>query len=212
MKKMRLTMSEQSESNGFSLIEFLVAASIALIIGFVIILFAKNIISLNSSSQASMTAMLEGRKILSVMVAELRSTIPSALGSYPIEAASTSSIIFFADVNSDDVADRVRYFLDVPTLSVKRGVILAAGEPPAYNGVETFSTLITSVANGTSTPLFDYYDGNYTGASSPLSIPVNIPVIRLVKITVRIEKDPNRVPNSTTLTSQAALRNLKDNL
>jgi len=200
------------KNTGFSIIEFIFAVVIASIIGFVITTFAKDILSLNSSAQSSMTAMLEGRKILSVMVTELRSTIPSALGSYPIESVATSTVVFFADVNSDDVADRVRYFLDPVTLSVKRGVILASGSPPAYTEQESFSTLITDISNGASTPLFDYYDGNYTGSSLPLSMPVNILDVRLVKITIKIERDPNRAPELTILTSQAALRNLKDNI
>jgi len=200
------------KNTGFSIIEFIFAVVIASIIGFVITTFAKDILSLNSSAQSSMTAMLEGRKILSVMVTELRSTIPSALGSYPIESVATSTVVFFADVNSDDVADRVRYFLDPVTLSVKRGVILASGSPPAYTEQESFSTLITDISNGASTPLFDYYDGNYTESSLPLSMPVNILDVRLVKITIKIERDPNRAPELTTLTSQAALRNLKDNI
>ena len=119
---------------------------------------------------------------------------------------------YIAFQDSDDVADRVRYFLDPVTLSVKRGVILASGSPPAYTEQESFSTLITDISNGASTPLFDYYDGNYTGSSLPLSMPVNILDVRLVKITIKIERDPNRAPELTTLTSQAALRNLKDNI
>ena len=192
--------------------EVIFAVVIATVIGFVITIFARDIIKLNASAQSSMTAMLESRKILSVMVTELRSILPSALGSYPIEAVSTSTVIFFADVNSDDIADRVRYFIDLPTLSVKRGVTLATGEPPGYSGVETFSTLITDIANGTSTALFEYYDGNFAGTSTPLSLPVNIQAVRLVRITIKVERDPNRGPELMTLTSEAALRNLKDNL
>ncbi|MFZ2484432.1 MAG: hypothetical protein WAX80_00700 [Minisyncoccia bacterium] len=203
------------KKSGFTIVEFLFAIVMATAIIFVITLFARNIISLNSSAQSSMTAMLEGRKILSVMVKEFRSAVPSALGSYPVESVSTSTIIFFADVNGDNVADRVRYFIDTVSnkKSVKRGVVLAAGEPPAYNlGSETLSTLVTDLLNGTSTPLFDYYNGNYAGTSSPLSIPVSIPAVRLIKITIKIERDPNRAPELMTLTSQAELRNLKDNL
>ena len=157
--------------------------------------------------------MLEGRKILNVMVSELRSTAPSALGSYPVETAATNTITFFADVNSDDVSDRIRYFFDPVTHKVMRGVVLAEGEPPAYNlADETLSTLITDIANGTSTPVFDYYDKNYAGTSSPLTLPINITDIRLVKVTIKIEKNPDRGPLLTTMTSQAAFRNLKDNL
>jgi hypothetical protein len=197
---------------GFTIIEFVFALVLATMIVFVLSLFARDVLRLNYSAQSSMNALFEGRKILSVMVAELRSTSPSALGSYPIELASTSTIIFFADVNADDISDRIRYFLDPAARAVKRGVVLAAGEPPGYTlGAETFSTLITDIANGTSTPIFDYYPSSYAGTSTALAIPVNIPAIRLVKITIKIEKSAIRAPELTTLTSQAAFRNLKDN-
>lgn len=205
--------SNRITNAGYSLLEFIFAVVIATIIVFVITIFAKDIISINASTQSSMNALFESRKILSVMVAELRSNVPSALGSYPIETAATNTLIFFADTNSDDVADRIRYFLDSATNSLKRGVVLALGEPPAYDlNSETISILATDIYNGTSTALFDYYDGNYAGTTSPLSLPINIQAVRLVKITVKIERDPNRGPNLVTFTSQAALRNLKDNL
>ncbi|MSR87661.1 MAG: prepilin-type N-terminal cleavage/methylation domain-containing protein [Candidatus Zambryskibacteria bacterium] len=200
-------------NSGFTLIEFLVAIVIATVIGMLVAFFARNVINLNFSSSSSMTSMLEGRKILSVMVNELRGAAPSALGSYAIESASTSTIVFFTDVNSDGVSDRIRYFIDYPTKSVKRGVVLATGEPPAYNlGDESLNTLVTDVSNATSTPLFDYYDGSYVGTSTPLSLPILLLDIRLIKITVRIEKDSNQAPIPTTVSSQASLRNLKDNL
>lgn len=203
-------MKKDQKNFGFGILELLFAVAIATVIGLVITLFAKDVISLNSSSQASMTAVLESRKILSVMVAELRSTIPSALGSYPIESAATGTIAFFADVNFDDVADHIRYFFDPATSSIKRGVILATGSPPGYAGQETFSTLMSDVA-ATPTPIFDYYSGDYDGSLPSLPVPVDITAVRLVKITVGVEKDPNRGP-TTVLTSQATLRNLKDNI
>ncbi len=198
---------------GFSLIEFIFAVVIAVIVIIVITLFAKDILTINYSAQSSMTANLEGRKILSVMVSELRSAIPSALGAYPIESVATSSVVFFADVNSDDVADRVHYYINNVNRSVERGVVLATDAPPGYNlAQETISTLVTDISNGTSTPLFDYYNGNYAGTSTPLSMPVNIQLIRLVKMTIKVERDPGRAPDLTTITSQATLRNLKDNI
>lgn len=200
------------KNKGFSIVEFLFAILMATIISFIVITFAKNAISLNSSAQSSMTAMLESRKILSTMVTELRSMIPSALGSYPIESVSTSTIVFFADVNSDDIADKIRYFIDTPSRSVQRGVTLATGEPPGYTAAETLSTLVHDISNGTSTALFDYYDSSYAGTTSPMSMPANISLIRLIKVTIKVERDPSRAPELMTLSSQASLRNIKDNL
>jgi hypothetical protein len=206
-------MKKKRHTTGFTIVEFLFAMALGSVIVLVVGFFARDIFRLNGSAQSSMNSLLEGRRILSVMVAELRSTSPSALGSYSIESASTSTIIFFADVNSDNISDRIRYFLHPATRSVQRGVVLATGEPPGYNlGAETFSTLITDISNGTSTPIFEYFPASYTGTSSPLSVPVDITAIRLVKIIIKIERDPTRSPELTTLTSQATLRNLKDNL
>ncbi len=198
-------------NRGFSVVELLFAVVIAGIVGLGITLFARNIINYNTQAQANMTATLESRKVLRVMVRELRSAIPSALGSYTIESAATSSIVFFADVNFDDVADKIRYFLNPTTHTIERGVILASGNPPGYTGGETLSTLMNRVYNDSSIPVFDYYDGTYTGSSAALSVPVNIPVVRLVKVTAVVQIDP-RTASLATTTSQAALRNLKDNL
>ena len=198
---------------GFTLLEFLFAMAIATVIIVIITTFAKDIITLNSSAQSSMTGVLESRKILSVVVSELRSATQSALGSYPVETASTSTITFFADMNADGIADRVRYFVDLETNRLKRGVVFAIGEPPTYDiETETFSTLITNISNSTSTPLFDYYDSNYSGTSTSMSLPISVPSVRLIKITIVVDEDPNRFPEPSILSSQAVLRNLKDNL
>ena len=200
------------KTKGFSLIEFLVAASMATLIIMLVTLFAKNIFSYNSSSMASMTSQLEGRKVLKTMVSELRSLSPSGQGSYPIDTAATSTIIFYSDVSGDNVADKVRYFLDSTTKTIKRGVIIATGSPPTYTGTESISILMSDVTNGTTTALFDYFDKNFAGTTSPMSIPVDIHSVRLMRITAKIDKDPNRMPYTTTVTSDATLRNLKDNL
>src|SRR3990167_3198457 len=147
------------ENKGFSLIELVVAVAVSVVVVFLVTAFARNLFVLNLSAQSRMTAILESRKVLGTMVAELRSTAPSALGS------------------------------------------------------ETFSTLITGVSNDEFLPLFEYYDGEYDGSSTPLPWPVNIPDIRLVKINIRIERDPNRTPTEfMVISSQVTLRNLKDNI
>ncbi len=190
----------------------MIAISIGVVILVAVTYFVRNIFIFNLSSQASLTAQIESRKILKNMVAELRSASPSALGAYAIESAATSSIIFFADVNGDDNADRVHFYIDLPTRTIKRGIVLASGAPPSYNlGSETVTTLMSDISNATSAPLFEYFDENYTGITAPLTYPLDLSSIRMVRVTAKIDKDI-RSPLTLTFISSALLRNLKENL
>ncbi len=200
------------KKNGFTLIEFLMAVSMVTIIIVVVTMFIKDVFSFNSSSQASMTSTLEGRKVLRTMVAEIRAITQGVDNSYAINTASTSTLVFYVDTNGDSLSDKIRYYLDAPSKSIKRGVILASGSPSGYSASEDVSTLINNVSNGTSTALFDYFDEDYAGTTSPMTIPVDPASIRIIRITVKIDKDINRSPMSVTVTSEAVLRNLKDNL
>ena len=104
--------------------------------------------------------------------------------------------------------EKVRYFLAGTTL--QKGVIKPTGSPLIYNSInEKISTFVNNVI---STSIFDYYDENYDGTTAPLSFPVNVSDIRLVKITVMVEQDPNRSPTPMVFSTQVSIRNLKDNL
>jgi len=62
-------------------------------------------------------------------------------------------------------------------------------------------------------PLFSYYDSNYNGSGNPLTQPVNINVIRFIKINLTVLKDVTPTGSGTfTVSSGASIRNLKTNL
>lgn len=191
----------------------MIAMAVALVIVVAITTFLKNTFIINSSAQASLSAQLESRSILRKMVAEFREMNESETGAYAIESASTSTITFYVEVTGDSNTDRVRYYLDSADGALRRGLVVASGNPPSYNlGAETFTTIVNDISNSTSTPLFEYYDGNYAGTSSPLSYPLTFSQIRLIKINIKIDKDSNRAPTTTEFTTQTTLRNIKDNL
>jgi hypothetical protein len=145
------------------------------------------------------------------MVSELRKVTPSANGAYPIELASSTGITFYSDINDNGTVEKVRYYLHNKT--IRKGVITPTGNPPVYNsGSEVTTTLLNYVLASSTLPIFQYYTSNYSGTTSPISMPPNISTIRLVKITVIIDTDPNRSPTPIISTSQVNLRNLKDNL
>lgn len=104
----------------------------------------------------------------------------------------------------------MRYFQDGTVL--KKGIIKPAGEPLSYNQAdETIIEAIHDIANG-ATPIFTYYDTNYDGTTLPIEEPVDILDVRLLKITVLIDKNSSQPPGATSLITQVAMRNLKDNL
>jgi type II secretory pathway pseudopilin PulG len=197
---------------GFSLIETLIATAIGIMIFLVVFNFGNGIFSFNSNAQKNLSAQTDARRVLKSMVKELRSASPSSLGSYTISYASTTGITFFSNIDSDTYKEQIRYFLSGKDL--KRGVIEPSGSPLTYNPAnEQISTLVTDINNGVS-PIFEYFDSSYTGTSTPLVQPVQITQIRLVRITLKIEKDtnPGKSLGPVIVTSQVFLRNLKDNL
>lgn len=196
--------------SGFTLVEILVTMAIFSIILGAIGLFARDTFYYNNIFSNSLISYDEAKKILQPVASEIRSASQSSLGAYSVESAGDNSFVFFTDTNSDGLKERIRYFLSGTTL--KRGVIYPTGSPLQYvSASEIITDVITNLTNG-STPIFTYYDTDYNGNTSPLSQPVSIPSVRLVKITLTIDVDPNRPPLPMVVTTQVNIRNLKDNL
>lgn len=150
----------------------------------------------------------EGRKVIQDFVNELRVASPSSIGAYPVEAASSTAITFYTNLDSDTLMERVRYFYSDRTL--KKGVIKPTGNPLVYNSAnEVFTDIAHDVVTATSK--FSYYDSNYSGSQAQLASPINVTSIRVVGIAITLEEDPNASPVPFFIESKVMLRNLKDN-
>jgi len=149
-----------------------------------------------------------------MMSSEIRSMQNSNNGSYALAEASTTAITFFIDMNGDGLKERVRYFLSSTSqYVVMKQVIKPTGNPLVYSPSNSVYTQVAyDVKNTFATPIFTYYGADYDGATSSLAFPVNPQQVRLVKVTLVIERDPIKAPNPTTYSTQISLRNLKDNL
>lgn len=208
---MKKLFRKNKSASGLTLVETLIAVGIFIAISFLISSFIRSIFFMNADLSNSLSAQFDVRVSMKRVISELRSTSPSSLGAYPISAAATSSITFYSDVDNDGLKDKIRYFLQNKDL--KRGIVKPSGTPLTYNDAgETVTTLATSVSNATGTPIFEYFDENYAGSGNPLTYPLTISAIRLVRVTLVIEKDSNRLPVPFTISTQVSLRNLKDNL
>ena len=198
-------------SRGFSLIELIVAVGITtLLLGGMYLAMTK-VFSIGGYLTTSLDEQGQIRRALKDITPELRSASQSSNGSYPIGLASSTSIIFYSDVDEDGVKERLRYFLSTSTLW--KGLLRSTSSPATYNtAYEVISPLVRNVVYSTTTPLFQYYDKNFAGTSTPLTQPVDPLVVRLVKITISADKTPGKPPPAHSGTTQVVIRNLKDNL
>ncbi len=202
-------MKKNKLNSGLTLMELLISMAIFSLMLVMIATFAKNIFSYKRGFTNTLSVYDNARTILQPIASEIRSASVSSLGSYPVETAADNTFTFYADTNNDGLKERNRYFLSGTTL--KKGVTQPTGNPLSYSGAETTTDIVYNVTNTGGTPIFSYYDTNYTGSSAALTQPVNISDIRLIKINLLLDADVNNPPTAVAVTTQISLRNLKDN-
>ncbi|MEK7680741.1 MAG: prepilin-type N-terminal cleavage/methylation domain-containing protein [Patescibacteria group bacterium] len=196
-------------NKGITLLEIIVAVGIfALIAGAIVQVFLVSWRN-NAIVWEQLATQNEGRKVIQDFSKELREASDSSIGSYAIESASGTQIVFFSNIDSDAYKERIRYF--VSSTILKKGIIKPSGSPLAYSSsTETVIDVAHDMANGTSSVFF-YYDKNFTGSQTPLSSPIDVASIRVVRIILKLEEDPNLSPTPFYIESKVMIRNLKDN-
>lgn len=202
-------MNFEFNKKGFTILEAIVAVAIFALLAIAIISlylfsdYSKNVVWEQLSTQN------EGRKTAQDFGNELRTAKISGVGAYPLESAASQQIIFYSDIDADGLAERVRYFKDATNF--KKGVIEPSGSPISYNPANEAVTIIAhDVANG-SDPVFYYYDENFSGSEEPLVQPINVTQVRVVKISLILEEDPNMSPVPFRIEAKTMIRNLKGN-
>lgn len=193
---------------GFTMLEILVSVTLMVSIFIIVVSGVANALKENRDRQMTISATDHANTIVRSLVSLLRQAEPSATGAYPIAAASSTSLTFYTATKGSTAIQQARIFLD--GTSLKLGQTPPTGSPPSYPAAqEVVTTVLTDVHNG-STPLFQYYDGNYTGTQSAMN-PISLNTIRIVKLSVLYDQDPAAPPNASTIELLATLRNLKDN-
>lgn len=196
---------------GFTLVEVITTVAIMTVVMIAVATFQYNVLNSNRTGMVSLTNVQEVQSLLKTIIKEIRSMEPGDDGAYPIVSAASTSLTFFADIDSDGSREKVRYY--IATTTVYRGVIESSGSPITYNpNNEVKKLLITGVRTPVDAPMFQYFDSMYAGTSTPMTYPLNLTSIRLIKLTLTIDTDPNKSPSVRTYTTQTSLRNLKDNL
>lgn len=196
---------KKKSDKGFTLIETIVVVSITALVmvtlGSIILYFYKT----NAYALEQSTAVGQARRGVEDAMLYLREASYGSDGSYPIKSATTSSITFYANTDDDPVVEMVTYSLISGTFY--RIIATPIGNPLSYEGATlATSTISLPVTNGTSTPVFRYF--NNSGAE--LFTPVDISKILSIWTTVVVDVNVNRAPVAFTLSGGATLRNLKN--
>jgi type II secretory pathway pseudopilin PulG len=201
-------LAHRSTTEGFTMVETLFGIAIFIVILMAITIFSKNIWVYNSFVSTGLSNVDTIRQTMETMTAEIRTASAANTGAYAVNQATATSFIFYSDIYDNGLKERVRYFLNGSLL--QKGVIVPTGSPLSYNTAnEKITTLLPNVTNST---IFSYYDENYNGLTAALSFPVDVSVVRLIKITAVVNTDPFKTLAPITFSTQVSIRNLKDNL
>ncbi len=147
----------------------------------------------------------EARRGVETMIRELREARPGDDGSYILKTAEDFQIVFYSDIDGDNKAEMVRYFVD--DYNLKKGIIEPSGWPIEYNlANENISILSNYVRN--SPPIFRYFDGQGVELPSPSRLKDT----KLMEVYLVVNVDPSRPPKDYNLVSTVQIRNLKENL
>ena len=207
MKSLR---SHHNYVAGFTLAELVVAIAILGVVGVLIAKVQGDIFSFNRVFYSSFSGADQAQKLLRPMTAEIRSASQSSNGAYPIDSFAANDFTFYSDINNDGLKDKVRYYLS--GTSIYKEVTSPTGSPATYSAANkkttTFLTDVQNTSSGIS--LFRYFSSAYAGADEGEIAPGgNVQDIRLVKVTIRIDADPNQPPSAMDITTQVSIRNLK---
>lgn len=211
IRRKRFSSEKKEKTNkeaGLTLLEILISIGI-LVSGIALVgVFTRDVADIGIDYTQRFGTEQEISLTVNEMITEFRSIMQSHEGSYPISAASSSTLTFYADRQGDGLIERIRYFLDQGTL--KKGVIAPSGNPLQYNPTdEIVSDIVHNVVTDTST-IFSYYDENFTGSEAPLVFPVTISNIRMVEINISAQDIKQITPTSFSV--RITPRNLRDNL
>lgn len=204
-------MEKQKNIKGFTLAETMVAVAIFALLELGVTAVISAMYQNYNQQSVSLNNVDMARKITFNFAGEIRNAAYGNDGSYSLNQAGDSQIIFYSNADlTSGVVNRIRYYLSNGTLY--KGVIRPSGSPLTYNPAdEAVKVVETNLANN-GTPVFYYYDGDYSGNQNPLSQPVNVTQVKFVKINLMISDQIGKVATTSVISAGAAIRNLKTNL
>lgn len=194
---------------GFTLVETLVAIAL-FVLGTqaTVMVFSQTMKNKAYNLEMGKSAFVVSRSI-GDLTQYLRRARQSDAGSYPIVSADKNNLVVYSDYNKDGKTERLHIYLS--NYKVYMGISNPSTTfPVTYPlGDETTTMLADRIVNTSTDAMFSYYDKDYP-ASSAVATPADVSEIRLVKIFLKINIDPNRAPDNIEQETFVEMRNLND--
>ncbi len=187
--------------SGFTLIEILVVLAIFLLvflIGAEFIIKGFKSISFGSEQE---TAISNARRAMELLSTDIREARSSEKGDYALSTNEEQNFIWYGDVDNDDIAEKISYLLSDTIL---KRVVTEPGPDNNYDQAGA-TTTIAQYVNNQAEPIFIYYDSDNNETTAMNNI-------RLIRIKLKINVNPEIAPQDYYVESDVHLRNLKDNL
>lgn len=193
--------------SGFSTFEIIIAIGLSAIIVLAVGKFSDAITSMGVLINNELRADQDLELSFRVIRTELRSMGPSEAGAYPLEVVSTSTIIFYSDIDSDGLTEKVKYKFGTSTF--EKGVIEPTINPVTYpTSTENIILVAPSIISASSS--FLYYGEGYTGSEAPLSSPIQISSVRIIGVRLVAEVSTSTAPRPIGLEDIITIRNLRN--
>ena len=201
-------MMFRDDNRGFTLIEVIIGIGISAGILFMVGTIGSQFSNVANFVNFKLQNRQNVEQVFQTIVTDVRSMGPSALGGYPIEAASPTSVTFFSDTDKNGIPERVRYFVGTSTINL--GITKATGTPPTYTtSTEVVKNIVWNLVS-TST-IFEYYNASYTGTQASMTVPIDLSSVRVIKIGVSVDINPGKTPLPTYFMNTVNPRNLRTN-
>lgn len=139
----------------------------------------------------------------------IREARQSDSGGYLLEKANDFEIVFYTDLDDDQITERVRYFLDNNQLKI--GASEPSGFPVEYpEGDENVRIVAQGIVNDSNDPVFYYYNSDFPSdtENNPLSTPASVEDVSLIRIYIQANVDPDHSPDNMEIETFVKPRNI----
>ena len=201
-------MIHDSSQNGFTFIEMIVAISVFVLMMSAVTTFFIVLYKEQGSDIVRIKRVEIAGRAIETISSEIRKMNRAENGGFPLESAQDQTLIFYSDVDNDGLTERIRYYLNDTDDNLEKYLTEPGGDL-SYSGGETMTIVVSDVKNG-SNSVFEYYDESYTGTGDPLTDPVNVTEVKMIKIILDINTDENILSNPFHIETKIHPRNLKN--